>query len=423
MEKLCATSVCLLELLSNDEVQNLWQFPTLSETMKQFVVDLLTPKSRIPTHQSSSSDEIEEERGTVENIWVRASGRKIITQFEGFHIYVSFELCSEAQHPVKGYAVALFSQFLLPESLPKVSFALLEAFIASGHQTTSLLEAYLGFMSSLKIEDVNIPSAFRTRSRQVEEFRTLVKPFFQVFPMEAYGENVALLWHAMMAKLRVIVIGNDPWDVTDSIASLASLVSHRWSSLSTADPDPEMFHFLFPHSPNYLASEFEKNGKHSRIVGSTDAQMREREDLFDIFIIRDRSVVEISSLAQELFPMTKPHKEFYQLCTSLFEEETHSLDEKQDQLTQFAASTVQKISELCENGENGGQMWTSMERIRAKGMNPKTELFASQVATAEGWMREETRADHRDTRESEEDEEEEQEQDVNEGAGEDGKDE
>eukprot|EP01117_Protostelium_nocturnum_P009415 TRINITY_DN3358_c0_g1_i1.p1 TRINITY_DN3358_c0_g1~~TRINITY_DN3358_c0_g1_i1.p1 ORF type:complete len:355 (-),score=111.44 TRINITY_DN3358_c0_g1_i1:39-1103(-) len=187
-----------------------------------------------------------------------------------------------------------------------------------------------------------------------------------------FGEDIVLIWSALMMKKRIVVVGSKMAPLLKVCRALPTLVWHRqnWDIVRP---------FVLPND-----NEIE-DLKESKVyvAGFTDDSIRDREDLYDILVdINNRSVT-VSSSAQGDFLMSVIHKG---ICDFLVASGENSELADTDVIRGTALKVkdlLQKLEQLKVENENG-ESYVDLKTLQNTKLPANVDRFLFAVATAEG---------------------------------------
>lgn len=198
---------------------------------------------------------------------------------------------------VQGFAVVVLTSTFQPEQYGALAQLLAKQYFSSG-EPTSLLETYLAAFTVGEAGGSWRASAYDPK-------RALLDNSSLLGVVRLFGQEILKLWTAVLLKKRVVVYCPVLQDLLRLMRSIPQLAWHRhdWGVLR----------------PWITGSKAELEDLASSgvyIVGMTDASLKSKSDLYDVFVdVPERSIT-VSDHAKAYFETVTPHRDIGAVVTA-----------------------------------------------------------------------------------------------------------
>jgi len=276
---------------------------------------------------------------------------------------------------VSAVAVCVVSDSFAPKCFQAFSDALLSLYVADGNPLR-LLKCYLAVFCNgeYKEEDKTV---FAVADHEEADKKDIMGTAGIKELVSTLGEEIILVYCALMMKKRIAVYAQNVSEVRDVILALPRLVEHRahgWYS-----------QFAWPF---VTGSESELDDmRHAGVfaAGFTDMEaLNGNAELYDILVDMPSQTVTVSPNALEQFALTKLHKEITIFLVDGVTNTEKNLTEEQlaEGLKERTKNILDKLEQL-RTGE-GDQKFVTMDSIHEVGkVSPPLDRFLFAVAQAE----------------------------------------
>ena len=192
-----------------------------------------------------------------------------------------------------------------------------------------------------------------------------------------FGEEIILVYCALMMKKRVAVYAPSASEVVDVVLALPRLVSHRAHGWYAQLAWP-----FVAGTPAEL-DDLRRAGVFA--AGFTDAEaLNSNAGLYDVLVDVAAQSVTVSPEALEQFALTKLHKEITVFLVEGAGEGGLSEQQLADGLRQRTAGILEKLEQLRVPGGDGGAGYVTVDSIHEVGkVGPPLDRFLYAVAQAE----------------------------------------
>jgi len=188
-----------------------------------------------------------------------------------------------------------------------------------------------------------------------------------------FGQEIILLWAALVMKKRIIVFSEKLGILLKLIRAFPILVWHRqnWDILRP-------FMTLSEHE----IADIKTAGVYC--AGFVDESVREREDLYDVFVDVNNRTISIASHAKEDFRMTTIHKGICEFLLTVSEDPEKNDQELIKGLAVKTKDLLTKLETLKVTDESDGSSYIDYKTLQSKKLPQNMDRFLYAVATAEG---------------------------------------
>jgi len=339
------SSIVLLEKDTNGDVFPVWSYP---ESTAEFE-SLLVIRSNL----------------TQETIPVQFS----YSRFKSDWIYIFVNL-NETQtlKNVVAFALCLITTDFNPEKYTELCKLMSNLYLRTGEPVT-ILECWLsiftkgtfsaGQLGSFSVSDYD--------QRKAYLLGTPIKDVIRIF-----GEEIILLWSALIMKKRVVVYSEKLGLLLKLIRSFPLFVWHRqnWSILRP-----------FMTLSDQEIADLKSVGIYC--AGFKDDSIRDKEDLYDVFVDVNNRTISVASHAKQDFGMTNVHKD---ICDFLVESCDDPDVNDQEIIKGLSVKTkelLSKLERLKVEHEDGGT-YIDYKTLQNTKLPANMDRFLYAVAIAEG---------------------------------------
>jgi len=345
------SAVAILEKDVNGDVLQVWSYPSVESDVESVIkIRSALDKESIPIQFSFSK---------YKNEWLYIFIQLNESPYPDFP--------SQLSKPVQAFATALITTDFHPEKYFELSKLMAMLYLVTGDPLKTL-ECYLsvfakgsynaGKLGTFKSDQHDIKTAY---------LATSIKDVARMF-----GDEFVILWSALIMKKRVVVYSDKPSLLLKVIRSFPLLVWHRqnWDLLR----------------PFMTLSEPEiKDIKQSKIyvAGFVEEEVRDREDLYDIFVDINNRSVSVASHAKSDFNMTLVHKDIADFVASKVEDAESADGDIIKGITMKTKELLGKIEKLKTEHEDGNS-YVDLQTLENTKLPPNMDRFLYAVAAAEG---------------------------------------
>ncbi|KAJ6230203.1 hypothetical protein M0813_06841 [Anaeramoeba flamelloides] len=335
-------SVNIIELDINNDVLIAWTYPTLTKSEKEEVVQ----KCQL------TNQEFEEE-----TLFARI-GEKWVYYFFSTH-----NTQTKTIPKVKKLAVCVLTTDFNPEKYLYIAEKFNDKYVEDGNPV-NLLKSYISLYATSSCKDFEMD-----KFNQLNPY--LESPISSIISL--FKTNFMMIWAALFMKKNVVVYSNSYYELLTVVRSLPLLVMHRqnWNILQPYVQFEE-------NQIDYLKSQ---NGY---IAGFTDPQIKNQENLYDLFIDVTTSEISIPEHAQGDIIVTKTYQ---QLAEQIFK----AVESKSQTDERIIKALNKKNKELILNlvknaGDSENPQKISLSSIKNLELSRQTEIFVINVASAENLL-------------------------------------
>jgi len=190
-----------------------------------------------------------------------------------------------------------------------------------------------------------------------------------------FGEEVVLIWVALMTKKRIVVYADKLPVLLKVIRGFPVLVWHRqnWNILRP----------FVTSTPQEIA-ELTSSGVYC--AGFFDPSIRSQESLYDLFVDVNSRTITVAAHAQDDFVLGSVHQDIANFLTANANEETTD----QALIKGLAGKTkdlLTKLEGLRVEDPEDKKLYITTEILEQRKLPPSTVRFLYNVANAEGYTK------------------------------------
>jgi len=272
--------------------------------------------------------------------------------------------------------VEFFSVCLLASEFNPEKFSMLCKLLVSIYKTTGnpskMLRCFLDILTKNKFNGDKLGSF--DSATFANKNHLLVSPLLDV--IRKFEESSWILWSALIMKKRVVVFSEDIPKLLLFIRALPLFVLHRqdWSLLRpfvVLDSEVEM-------------DELIKTGVY--VAGFTSAQIKQRTEIYDVFVDLATLAIEISPHAQDDFIKTQYHQDFAAFMLKALETEGLTDQQVIKAVKTKTSELISKLEQLKTKDPNEPDSpgYISFAGLTSQSIPANMENFLYAVASAEG---------------------------------------
>eukprot|EP01101_Sappina_pedata_P001515 TRINITY_DN11599_c0_g1_i1.p1 TRINITY_DN11599_c0_g1~~TRINITY_DN11599_c0_g1_i1.p1 ORF type:complete len:378 (-),score=127.92 TRINITY_DN11599_c0_g1_i1:91-1224(-) len=361
------TAIVILEKDTNDDILPTWIYPHLAQTHINILIarsPLSDKKTDKPADQSEESEESAQRYHPF-----------IFSKYhdEWHYIYTAEKAAQspsdaeDSQVTVAAFSICLISKSFFPEKYQSIGKIFADLYESSNESPLPLLDAYLSIITNGSYEngeDSFIDSSFNFRKTILA---TSIKEIIKMF-----GVEIILIWTALITKKRIVVYSDSIETLQLTIRGFPQLIWHR-----------QDWNILRPYVTLSSPELDDLNQSAVYCAGFTDPEVRQRVDLYDIFVDINALGVTVSESAKGDFLLGSIHKE---LATFLVES-SENPDATDQQVIKGAATRtydlLSRLESMKTTDEETGRSFITFETIHQHKFG-RLERFLFNVAAAEG---------------------------------------
>jgi len=265
------------------------------------------------------------------------------------------------------YAICLITTDYNPEKYVDLAKLMSGLYLSSG-DPVSLLKCWLNVFTKGAYDcELGKFSAAEFNPRQ-SYLATSIKDVVRMF-----GQEIILLWAALIMKKRVVVFSEKLGILLKLIRAFPILVWHRqnWDILRP-------FMTLSDHEIADIKSAAVYCG------GFIDENVRDREDLYDVLVDVNNRSISVASHAKADFAMTSIHKDVCDFLMEVAEDPNKNDQELIKGLTLKTKDLLSKLETLKVKDESDGNSYIDYKTLQSRKLPANMDRFLYAVATAEG---------------------------------------
>lgn len=350
MPELVIDSLSLIEKDTNGDVLVTWAYPAIDDEVEQ------TLKSRSNLSQ--------------ETIPLQFTYSK----FKNFWIYIYSQAVEKDPPPPSNLKrVSVFSLCLLRSVFnPEKYFALsklLVSLYASTGEPAKLLQCHLSVLTRGQFDAGQlgkfVDSEFdNRRAFLVSSLKDIVRLF---------GEEVILLWVAMLTKKRVIVYAEKLGILLKVIRAIPLLVWHR-----------QNWNILRPYVTLTQPEIAEISAAGVFVAGFTDPALKSRENLYDLYVDINARSISVANHAKDQFVLGSLHQELAAALIAGAETEDVTDQTLIKNLAVKTKDLLTKLEGLRVEDTEDQKLYITLESLQNRKLPPGMDRFLYNVAAAEG---------------------------------------
>jgi len=307
---------------------------------------------------------------------VQVSSTLLFSKFNNTWIYILpvINTNSRALPSVQVFSIALVSQTFDPEKHGDLAKLMAKAYAESG-DPLRILEGFLSVFAKGAWEAKAASGAVMGRfvENEYDPRMAMLQSSIKAL-VSGLGQESIYLWSALLCKKRVVMYSASVEKLQHAVRATPLLVWHRNSTWQALRPLVNLENTVeladLKTSTTYVA-------------GFTEPSVRNREDLFDLFVDLDASTFKISEHAQNEFLLCSVHKD---MANYLMEAAASGdADDHQDMIKGTCVKTKQVLAKLDSLKSDHGLGKATIAREDLESLGGKNlDTFLWQVAIAEG---------------------------------------
>jgi len=348
-------AIGIFEKDGNGDVLPVWCYPELgSDLEKVSIFRSGLQESTVPLQYSFSK---------FRNEWlynfIQLNGNVTVAEEQ--------ELRSALSPKVQAFAVLVVANDYNPEKYFELGKLMAAIYLATG-SPVKLLEVFLSVFAKGSFNAGKLGSF--SASQHDPRSSLIATPLKDA--VRLFGEEVILVWAALVMKKRVVVFSQKLGLLLKLIRAFPLFVWHRqnWDILR----------------PFMTLSELEIADIQTAQVycaGFTTDEVRDREDLFDVFVDVNNRSITVASHAKSDFIMTRIHKDICELLITGSEDESLSDTDFIKGLTVKVKELLAKLDSLRVDHESSSS-YVDLKTLEGMKLPANVDKFLFAVATAEG---------------------------------------
>jgi len=337
------SALAILEKDSNGDVLPSWSYPEMSAEFEE----LLVSRSNL----------------TLETIPIPFT----YSRFKNEWVYILINLNEKQKvKNVVAFAVCVVTNDFNPEKYAELCKLLANLYVSSG-DPVNLLECWLSVFMKGAFNGGQLGSFSASEHDPRKAFLvTSIKDIVRLF-----GEEVVLVWSALMMKKRIVVYSEKLGLLLKLIRGFPLFVWHRqnWSILRPymATSDQEI-------------ADLKSVGVYC--AGFKDDSIRDREDLYDLLVDVNNRSISVASHAKADFALTPVHKDIAEFLVTSAENPEVSDQEIIKGLAVKTKDLLSKLERLKTENEDG--TYIDYNTLKNTKLPANMDRFLYAVATAEG---------------------------------------
>jgi|TARA_B110000208_G_scaffold190999_1_gene256423 hypothetical protein len=341
-------SVSIFELDTNDDVMMVWNYPSVDDELREVLL---------------SRSELREGATDAQATPFRIGKHGAVWHY--MHTPSAEVALPNAVLPkTAAVTLCITSSRFNPEKYEKLLELLAHEYVTTG-EPIGVMKAVLLVATTQKCSTSD--KALTWRADSFDDQSALLAGCSLAEVIRHFGQESILLWHAMLLKKRIVVLGSNAAHVQRLVRALPLLVWHRrdWSILRP----------LVQLEPSQLA-DLDSAGVYC--AGFTDDSVTGREAMRDVLVDMDSRHVIVSSGARDDFKMTTHHKS---LAKKLME--AGAANGSNEDLVKVALAKTTEIIKGLKKLAAGSPL--TPEVLQAKGLSADDVRFFFNVASVEGF--------------------------------------
>lgn len=294
----------------------------------------------------------------------------VFSKFKTTWIYSTTKMLSSPTNKIVGFTVFVLAKDFDPEKYSKLSSAFATLYLANKLSPLKICEAFLAVFTTGKYLDLFRASDFDPRNAFIASPLSYIVRFFD-------PDTCSHIWNAMLLKKRIFVYSEDINEMQRFVRALPCFVSHRmdWDILR---PFVFVSEELVPDTP--MAADITQSNV--MVAGTTDANVRSQDKLWDLLIDLPSLAIRISENAKADFVFTKMHKEIQKIISTYLEENGESNANDQLLIKAINSKNREIIAKLKSLQEEDGKV-RLLQSIQSLNLSESLVRFLSSVAISE----------------------------------------
>ena len=346
-ERADIATISILELDTNDDAMMVWMYPAVDAELQEVLLSRSELREGVSEAQS-----LPFRFGKHKDVWHYALAPR------------GAELPNAVLPKTAAVTICLTSSRFNPEKYEKLLEVLAYEYVATG-DPLRVMKSVLLVATTERCATSDKELSWRGGAWNDQDALLANCSLSEIVAL--FGQESILLWHAMLLKKRIVVLGSNAAHVQRLVRALPLLVWHRrdWS-------------ILRPHvqlEPVQLA-DLAKAGVF--VAGFTDDAVAGREALRDVLVDVDSRRVNISSAAAGDFKMTAHHKSLAKKLMAGAERGASNED-----MVKVALAKTKEIIGGLKNLAAGSPL--TPEVLAAKKLSAADSRFFFNVACVEGF--------------------------------------
>eukprot|EP01116_Phalansterium_solitarium_P024044 TRINITY_DN8689_c0_g1_i2.p1 TRINITY_DN8689_c0_g1~~TRINITY_DN8689_c0_g1_i2.p1 ORF type:complete len:353 (+),score=114.19 TRINITY_DN8689_c0_g1_i2:893-1951(+) len=338
-------SVLILEKDNNGDVLPVWAYPEVSqETQDVFIARSGLEQEAVPLQFSFS-------------------------RFKQEWLYIFIGINSDNAR-VPAFAIGLVATDFNPEKWAAAT-RMIAGLYAKTSSPPKVLESFLAIFTRASYNPgAEFPELSPFVGGEYEPKASLLASSIKAV-VNLFGEEVILLWHAIVLKKRVVVVSSKLSALLQLIRAFPLFAFHRGN-----------WNFLRPYVTRTEAEEKDLKSTAGYVAGFTDPSIVDDEAFYDVLVDVNNRSISVSSGSQGDFRMTSMHKDFCEFMVNAAANEDVSETDFIKAITVKTKNLISKLESL--KGDDG---LIELDTLRNTPMPPNMDRFLISLATAEGMMK------------------------------------
>jgi len=343
-------SLSVIEKDANGDILVSWVFPALDEEVEQ------TFRSRSNLSQ--------------ETIPLQFTYSK----FKNYWIYIFSQVVEKDPPPptnlkrISVFSICLLRSVFNPEKFFVLS-KLLATLYASTGEPAKLLQCHLSVLTRGQFDAGQLGKFVDSEYDNRRAF--LVSSLKDI--VRLFGEEVILLWVAMLTKKRVVVYAEKLGILLKVIRAIPLLVWHR-----------QNWNILRPYVTLTQPEIAEITAAGVYVAGFTDSSLKSKESFYDIFVDINARTISVANHAKDQFVLGNFHQELASFLASSAEDENVTDQTLIKNLALKTKDILTKLESLKVEDPEDKKLYITLEALQNRKLPPGMDRFLYNVAGAEG---------------------------------------
>jgi len=188
-----------------------------------------------------------------------------------------------------------------------------------------------------------------------------------------FGEEVILLWVAMLTKKRVIVYAEKLGILLKVIRAIPLLVWHR-----------QNWNILRPYVTLTQPEIADLTSAGVYVAGFTDPALKSKENFYDIFVDINARSISVANHAKDQFVLGSFHQDLATYLVTAAEDESVNDQALIKNLAMKTKDLLTKLEGLKVEDPEDHKMYISLESLQSRKLPPGSDRFLYNVGAAEG---------------------------------------